>query len=335
MEHMDIVQVTTGLISVPPNGWGAVERIIWEYHTKLLALGVNSKILNWNEVEDRKDQLVHCHMANTALDMRDRGIPYVYSLHDHHAEWYGKSSDVYANNLAAIKGSVFSICHSKHIVDYFDGTDKLFFLSHGVNTSFFTFRDKPKEHALLMIANNGIAGDSTIDRKGFRYAIEAAKELDLPITIAGPENNHSFFDGHPDLIMYDKLKLRCHNPTDQETLELYHSHSVFMAPSMLEYGHPNLSLLEAASCGLPIVGTCNNPVSGMLVCERNTQAVLKNLKIVLHNHDRLREMQFEKRDKYDWFWVALELKKMYDAAEINKKNWTSEDTKKAYIESYV
>ena len=125
---MDIVQVTTGLISVPPNGWGAVERIIWEYHTKLLALGVNSKILNWNEVEDRKDQLVHCHMANTALDMRNRGIPYVYSLHDHHAEWYGKDSDVYVNNLEAIKGSVFSICHSKHVVDYFDSTDKLFFL---------------------------------------------------------------------------------------------------------------------------------------------------------------------------------------------------------------
>jgi hypothetical protein len=45
--------------------------------------------------------------------------------------------------------------------------------------------------------------------------------------------------------------------------------------------------------------------------------------------------QMEQRKFHDWFWVALELKKMYDAAEINKKNWTSEDTTKAYIESYV
>lgn len=332
---MDIVQVATGLISVPPNGWGAVERIIWMYQDRLNHLGVNCSIQNWNEVEKKHNQLVHCHMANTALDMRDRGIPYVYSLHDHHAEWYGKDSVVYANNLAAIKGSVFSICHSKHIIDYFDGTDKLFFLPHGVDTNFFTFRDEPKEHSLLMIANNGIAGDSTIDRKGFRYAIEAAKALDLPITIAGPPNNHSFFDGHPDLIMYDKLRLRCHNPTDQETLELYHSHSIFMAPSFLEYGHPNLSLLEAASCGLPIVGTCNNPVSGMLVCETNTESVLKNLKIVIHNHDRLREMQLEKRKQYDWFFICKQLKKMYGAASVVRKNWTSEDTTKEYLLAYV
>ena len=214
MEHMDIVQVATGLISIPPNGWGAVERIIWEYDTNLTSLGVNSLILDWSNVEKRDNQIVHCHMANTALDMRDRGIPYIYSLHDHHAEWYGKDSVVYRNNLEAIKGSVFSICHSKHIIDYFDGTDKLFFLPHGVNTSFFKYKETVGDHALLMIANNGIAGESTIDRKGFRYAIEAAMELDLPITIAGPENNHEFFNGHRDLLKYDKLTLKCHNPTD-------------------------------------------------------------------------------------------------------------------------
>ena len=90
-----------------------------------------------NQIEKRDNQLVHCHMANTALEMRDRGIPYVYSLHDHHAEYYGKDSGVYHNNLAAIKGSVFSICHSKHIISYFDGTDKLFYLPHGVDTKFF------------------------------------------------------------------------------------------------------------------------------------------------------------------------------------------------------
>ena len=28
---MRIVHVATGLITIPPNGWGAVERLIWEY----------------------------------------------------------------------------------------------------------------------------------------------------------------------------------------------------------------------------------------------------------------------------------------------------------------
>ena len=64
MEHMDIVQVATGLISIPPNGWGAVERIIWEYDNNLTSLGVNSLILDWSKVEKKDNQLVHCHMAD-------------------------------------------------------------------------------------------------------------------------------------------------------------------------------------------------------------------------------------------------------------------------------
>lgn len=335
---MEIVQVATGLISIPPNGWGAVERIIWEYHNNLISLGVNSKIKNWNDVEDRKDQLVHCHMANTAIDMRNRGIPYVYSLHDHHAEWYGKESGVYANNLEAIKGSVFSICHSEHVVDYFEETDKLFYLSHGVDTEFFKpilpdVRDNKK---LLMICNNGIAGDSTIDRKGFRIAIEAAKYFDLPITIAGPENNKEFFKGHPDLLEYDKLTLKLTNPSDEETLELYQTHSIFMAPSFLEYGHPNLSILEAMSCGLPIVGTCNVDIPGMYRMSEVTEMEARRGLAILDNQwFKYYTEQLSQRENYDWINVCKVLKKMYHSVEINKMVWTSEDTRKAYLESYV
>lgn len=338
MEHMDIVQVATGLISIPPNGWGAVERIIAMYQDRLSRLGMNVSVLYPNQIEKKDNQLVHCHMANTALEMRDRYIPYVYSLHDHHAEFYGKDSGVYHNNLAAIKGSVFSICHSKHIIDYFDGTDKLFYLPHGVDTDFFkpATPDIREIKTLLMICNNGMAGDSTIDRKGFRYAIEAAKHFNLSITIAGPENNLEFFKGHPDLLEYDKLTLRCTNPTDNETLELYQTHSIFVAPSMLEYGHPNLSILEAMSCGVPIIGTCNAELPGMYrMSEISTEEVIKGLVHLDTKWFRFYTDQLEKRKDHDWFWICLQLKKMYDAAAIINKKWTNEDTTKAYIESYV
>lgn len=338
MEHMDIIQVATGLISIPPNGWGAVERIIAMYQDRLTRLGMNVSVLYPNQIEKKDNQLVHCHMANTALEMRDRGIPYVYSLHDHHAEWYGKDSGVYHNNLAAIKGSVFSICHSEHIIDYFDGTDKLFYLRHGVDTDFFKpiIPEERTKKKILMICNNGLAGDSTIDRKGFRYAIEAAKHFKLPITIAGPENNLEFFKGHPDLLEYDKLTLNCTNPTDAETLELYQTHSIFMAPSFLEYGHPNLSILEAMSCGLPIIGTCNAEVPGMYrMSEISTQEAIRGLVVLDTQWYRYYTDQMEQRKHHDWMWICVQLKRMYDAAEIISKKWTSEDTTKAYIESYV
>ncbi len=335
---MDIIQVATGLISIPPNGWGAVERIIAMYQNRLTRLGMNVSVLYPNQIEKKENQLVHCHMANTAIEMRDRDIPYVYSLHDHHAEWYGKDSGVYHNNLAAIKGSVFSICHSKHIIDYFDSTDKLFYLPHGVDTRF--FRPAPLEQLtkkkLLMICNNGLAGDSTIDRKGFRIAIEAAKKYKLPITIAGPQNNEEFFKGHPDLLEYEKLTLKLTNPTDAETLELYQTHSIFMAPSFLEYGHPNLSILEAMSCGLPIVGTCNEQIPGMYrMSEVSLDEAVMGLVKLDTQWFRYRTDQLDQRKNHDWMLICVQLKRMYDAAGIISKKWTNEDTTKAYIESYV
>lgn len=335
---MDIIQVATGLISIPPNGWGAVERIIGMYQDRLSRLGMNVSVLYPNQIEKKDNQLVHCHMANTAIEMRDRGIPYVYSLHDHHAEYYGKDSGVYHNNLAAIKGSVFSICHSRHIIDYFDGTDKLFYLPHGVDTDFFKpiLPDERLDKKLLMICNNGLAGDSTIDRKGFRIAIEAAKWYDLPITIAGPENNNAFFEGHKDLLDYEKLTLKLTNPTDAETLELYQTHSIFMAPSFLEYGHPNLSILEAMSCGLPIVGTCNEQIPGMYrMSEVSVKEARRGLSALDRGWFKYHTDQLDQRKNHDWMWICLQLKRMYDAAGIINKKWTNEDTTKAYIESYV
>jgi glycosyltransferase involved in cell wall biosynthesis len=333
-----IIQVATGLITIPPNGWGAVERIIWAYTDSLTKLGVNVEIQQWHQVTKKENQLVHCHMANIAIDMRDKGIPYIYSLHDHHAEWYGKESGVYHQNLEAIKGSVFSICHSEHVVDYFDETDKLFFLMHGVDTEFFKpiLPDIRENKKLLMICNNGLAGDSTIDRKGFRIAIEAAKYFNLPITIAGPQNNEQFFKGHPDLLEYEKLTLKLTNPTDAETLELYHTHSIFMAPSMLEYGHPNLALLEAMSCGLPIIGTCNVNIPGMYkMLKLNKEEAIRGLTALDVGWFKYYTNQLEQRKNYDWINVCKVLKKMYHSAEVNKIVWTSEDTRKAYLETYV
>ena len=48
-----------------------------------------------------------------------------------------------------------------------------------------------------MVANNGLAGDSTFDRKGFGFGIGLAQLLDTTITIAGPSNNQNWFSANP------------------------------------------------------------------------------------------------------------------------------------------
>lgn len=92
---MRVVHVATGLITIPPNGWGAVERLIWEYKQNLEKMDVSVDIRYMNELERWPDTIVHAHLANQALHCRENNIPYVFSLHDHHTEWYGKDSWVF------------------------------------------------------------------------------------------------------------------------------------------------------------------------------------------------------------------------------------------------
>ena len=75
--------------------------------------------------------------------------------------------------VEAMKKSMFSLAPEEYVVDYFDDTDKLFYLSHGVDTSYYIPNFGYSNHKLLMCANNGVAGDYGADRKGFRYGIES------------------------------------------------------------------------------------------------------------------------------------------------------------------
>lgn len=335
---MEIIQVATGLITIPPNGWGAVERIIWEYKQELEALGNVVDIKYMNDLEKKDGVITHAHMANQALYCKEHNIPYIYSLHDHHVEWYGKDSWVYKQNLQAIKGSVISITHTEHYIDYFDTTDKLFYLRHGANTKFFTPDYAPKTHRLLMLANNGLGGDAGYDRKGFKWGIEAAERLDLPITIAGHTDNQNFFNIHSELLNYKKLTLKLTNPTDDEIKELYQTHTIFLHPSMLEGGHPNLTLCEAISSGLPIVGTYkgSTPVPGMHVIDSiTTENVTDGIVNVMYNYDERREEIFAVREQFDWKYVAKILHKYYENVLKVDNKYDSNTTKQLYIKTYA
>ena len=335
---MRIVHVATGLITIPPNGWGAVERLIWEYKQGLEKLGDVVDIKYMNELEIWPDTIVHAHLANQALYCLERNIPYVYSLHDHHTEWYGKDSWVFKQNLAAMKGSIISFTHAEYLIDYFSETDKLFYLRHGANTDFFTPNVQiGRPHKLLMIANNGLAGDSGFDRKGFRYGIQAAEELNLPITIAGHTDNQKFFDIHSELLQYKKLTLKLTNPTDEEMRELYQDHNIFLHPSMLEAGHPNLTLCEAASVCVPIVGTYRGSkhFPGMWVLPNiSTESVILGITETIKTYEHRRQEMIAARDSHSWDIVAKTLHKYYENVSKITEGYTSERTQQLYINKY-
>lgn len=302
-----IVNVTPGLIPIPPNGWGAVEKIIWEIHSNLLRLDYHSKIKYLDEVNQDTD-IVHIHVANLANIAHERGIPYYFTFHDHHAYLYGKDSSLYDENLKAMRNAVKAFVPAKYLVDYFEGIPEYF--SHGVDSLYFSGPDTRQIHKLLCVANNGYAYDQSIDRKGFGVAIEAAQRLGLPITIAGPSNNKNYFEKNPPT--YDKLTI-LYDLSEEELLTVYREHSIFLHPSQLEAGHPNLTLLEALSCGLPVVGTFepNNSLEGMVVVEPTVDSVIQGISKVIENYKIYTTSARKQAELLDWNNRTKELASIY------------------------
>jgi autotransporter strand-loop-strand O-heptosyltransferase len=323
---MKIINVTPGLIPIPPNGWGAVEKIIWEFHNNLLILGHDSHITYLDDVPSDAD-IVHIHVANLALMARDRGIPYYFTCHDHHAYLYGKNSPVYRENLEAMRYAVKSFVPAKYLVEYFENIPEYF--SHGVNTLFFSPPTERKKHKLLCVANNGYIHNQSEDRKGFGIAIEAARALNLPITIAGPSNNKNYFTTHPST--YDKLSI-VYDVTEEELLQLYQTHTIFLHPSETEAGHPNLTLLEAMACGLPAVGTfeANNNLRGMRVVLRDVVDVTLGVQEVTRQYQQYHAEARLQAEALCWQSRTKELVSIY-----NKSKGIGADMRTQLINHYL
>ena len=131
-------------LEVPPKGWGAIEKIVWEFHTNFQKLGIESEIKFATEIKPDEYDIVLCHVANLTEILINNNIPYVYQLHDHHVYHHGKDSYSYKKNKEAIDNSILSLVPAKYLVNYFESN----------KDNFKTFKDMPwsevcKDNALL------------------------------------------------------------------------------------------------------------------------------------------------------------------------------------------
>lgn len=310
---MKIININPGILPIPPNGWGAIEKIIWDYHQEMNEIGVRNEIKYLDELKYEDNIVVHVHVANLANELNKKNIPYIFSIHDHHAYLYGKDSPVFKENLKAIENSVISLSPCKYLLPYF-GNKKLRYFSHAVNTNIFKFNGRQRHHPpkLLCVANNGYAYDQSVDRKGFKLAIEAAMKLGLPLTIAGPNNNKNFFKTlSPELSNYVNLT-KLYDLDEKWLINLYNEHDIFLHFSELEAGHPNLTLLEAMACGLPIVGTFEEPsYKGMYVTDRSIENAVKGIQTVAQDYIRYQNEALDNANVNSYKNKVLELSKVY------------------------
>lgn len=311
---MKICQVNPGCgIPIPPPSWGAIEKIVWELTLNLRELGHQVDIKWANEIQPGEYDLVMVHVANLALELASNNVSYVFQHHDHHAYHYGKDSAVYNENKQAMEKSIFSLVPARYLVDYFN-LPNVHYFSHGVNTNTFKPNETiPLYHSLLMLANNGLGGYGSYDRKGFELGIKLAMSQNLPITIAGPKNNENWFNDNPWVFGYPKLNV-VNEPTNHQLRQLYNSHTIFLHPSELEAGHPNLTLLEAAACGLPILGWIEEQTifHGLWRSPRNLKEMIRGLSTIIKEYDSYSERALQTANDLSWLNRSKELINLYE-----------------------
>jgi glycosyltransferase involved in cell wall biosynthesis len=311
---MKICQVDPACgLSIPPKGWGAIEKIVWEFKCNLEKQGHQTDVVYSSWIHPGQYDIVHCHVANLAIQLAERGIPYIFQLHDHHAFYYGKDSFVYQENLKAIEHSLVSLVPARYLVDYFNHP-KVMYFAHGVNNEEFypIEKEKPQSPKLLMVANNGLAGDPGFDRKGFEYGIALAQLQNLQITIAGPSNNKHFFNNHLWAVTYPNLKIIFDLP-NTDLLKLYHEHDIFIHPTMLEAGHPNLTMVEAAAAGLPLIADWehNTDFHGAWRAPRDIFEMNRGLLDIMNNWEEYRNRCANTAKELDWYNRTTELVEIY------------------------
>lgn len=158
---MNIALIGPGIMPIPPDGWGAVESLIWDYALELDELGHTGTIINtpdWDEIlsylkEDKYD-FAHLHydVFHPIMDRiaEETGIPklamsshypYIDQPHMHRRDGYDKTFDWIIKNQ-----KYYIFCISKKDYETFKnaGADesKLILCENGANHKTFTYKQE-------------------------------------------------------------------------------------------------------------------------------------------------------------------------------------------------
>lgn len=158
---MKIALVGPGIMPIPPDGWGAVESLIWDYALELEELGQEGTIINTQNHDDiieflNEDEydFVHVHydvfypiMDRISKETKIKKIafsshyPYIDQPNMHHKDGYDKIFDWIIKNK---KYNIF--CISQKDYDTFKkfGADenKLILCENGANHKRFSYKSK-------------------------------------------------------------------------------------------------------------------------------------------------------------------------------------------------
>ena len=201
------------------------------------------------------------------------------------------------------------------------GKDKLFFVPHGVDTDYFT--PSSKEHfpskTCLCVGHHHrdfetLAKTASWIRKkdaGVRFIV-VDRVFSLYFTREEQRKIMESFTSAGNIEMQTNL-------SDAQLLELYQTSAMMVLP--LFEATANVALLEALSCGLPIVTSDMEGIrdyvsrnEAVLVPERDPEAMAKHVLNLLEERDQLQKLSQASRKRalaFDWRVIAEQIKDVY------------------------
>jgi glycosyltransferase involved in cell wall biosynthesis len=159
---MKLALIGPGIMPIPPDGWGAVESLIWDYALELEELEHEGSIINtpdWDEIiqylNEEEYEFAHLHydvfhpiMDRIASETNIPKIaisshyPYIDQPHMHHRDGYDRIFEWFITNK-----KYYIFCISKKDYETFKnfGVDesRLILSENGANHKRFTYRSEP------------------------------------------------------------------------------------------------------------------------------------------------------------------------------------------------
>ncbi len=333
MESLSVVLVGSGMIPIPPPGYGAVEKHIWHLSRALEARGHEVRVLNdvvgsrgvdefrfalkaRRQLGGRGFDVLHVHTTGVAFTFRTIGPrDYIYTSHSRH--WtlrQGLRERLgFAMERRAVRGARPVIALSERMARLMAPLARAEVVPNGVDTDLY----RPDYGS--RIGNRVVAVGKVEPPKGFHIAAQALEGLNATLTIVGPTPRGPYVDR-----LRDRPGVTLTGEIEEPALVRYLATSdIYLHPSSSEAF--SLAVVEALACGLPVVGTevCEGQVeedaNGFLVrgaTEAELPGALRDrLSILLSDGHRREAMARRSRaiaeERFPWARVAAQVEDVY------------------------
>ncbi len=182
---MKIALIGPGIMPIPPNGWGAVEMLIWDYYTIFKKHNINIEIINTNNTDEiiklvnNKYDIVHLHYdvytpilekINAKVKILSSHYPFINNPNRYSADGYDKilpfimsSKDFYI--FASSQNDI------RTFVRYGVDPQKLFLSKLGVKSESYEWYEQPQYDRTLCFSQ-------IVDRKR-QYLIQDIPNIDF------------------------------------------------------------------------------------------------------------------------------------------------------------